>query len=307
MEISDEHTHILRVRDCWSAVATLNGVGINAHGGPTWATSAAGGGTNAEVGVTNAADGGSTTCDTTAGGGTTTGSGTAAALCGDIAAATPKQGIVSARAEELAKSTMTLNVRVHHFATIRLHRTACGVWEALAGKFRSSGIARVTNLRRELATMDMRRRETIVKYFIRGRTIARELQELGAVVDDEQLLACLPAGLLDKFQLTQEVLLGRQRDTVLKSQELLQATETRAQRGGSRPHDDGIAFKTAASPKVRNNPKKNLKDDKSGKGIKVLQLQRARTHLPRVPQAEEGERTRGRSQWAWQRPRWRPR
>ncbi|KAK1858212.1 hypothetical protein I4F81_000823 [Pyropia yezoensis] len=125
-----------------------------------------------------------------------------------------------------------------------------------------------------MATMEMRRSETIVKYFNRGRKIAWELQELGAVVNDEQLLTCLLAGLLDKIQLTQEVLLGRQGVTVLKAQELLQATETRTQRGGSRLHDDGNAFKTAADSKGVAKPKKD------GKGIKCYNCNE-RGHISR--------------------------
>lgn len=119
--------HILRIRDCWSAVAPLDEVAINADGGAIYATSAAAGGTDAEVGGTNTADGGATTGGTTAGGDTAAGSGTAAALGSNMTAATPTQGITSSRAEVLAKSIMTLNVRAHHMATFRLHRTARGV------------------------------------------------------------------------------------------------------------------------------------------------------------------------------------
>lgn len=253
--------HILRIRECWTAVAPLDGVAINAGGGAISATSAAAGGA-ASAGST-AADGGAT--------GTGNGNGGTASAAGTV------QTPGGARAEELAKSIMALNVLAHHLATLRLHPTARGVWEALAGEFRSTGAARMTNLRREMATLEMRRSESIVRYFNRGRTLAWELQEMGAVVDDEQLLTCLLAGLLGKFQLTKEVMLGQAGTTVLKAQESLQAAEARMLRVSGRGEEDGSALKAGNDTQGGRQSKYG---EKHGKAIKCYNCNK-RGHISR--------------------------
>lgn len=273
--------HILRIRDCWSAVAQMIGTAVNAGGGAISATSAApGGGAAADgaaaVGVTATAGGA---------GAAETGTGDGAAAAATVQAA------ATGRAEELAKSIMALNVRAHHRATFRLHPTARGVWEALAAEFRSTGAARMTNLRREMATLEMCRNEPIVRYFNRGRTIAWELQELGAFVDDEQLLTCLLAGLLPKFQLTKEVFLGRPGVTALMAQESLQATETRLQRASGRGEEEGTALKASHDVKAVRDPKAGRdpkKDDKRRKGIKCYNCNE-RGHISReCPEKKKG-------------------
>lgn len=78
-------------------------------------------------------------------------------------------------------------------ATFRLNPTARGAWEALEREFRSRGPARMVNLRRQLATLKLLRHESVVRYFNRARTLAWELQALGAPVDDQQLVTTILA------------------------------------------------------------------------------------------------------------------
>lgn len=142
--------HLLRIRECWSAVAPVVGAPTIVDGGAISATSAAAGGAAVAT-----AGGGEVPPNNTAGG----------------MASVSTTCITAARAEELAKSIMALSVQFHHLATFRLHPTARGVWEALGAEFRSSRAARLSNLRQEMAMLEQRRNETIVRYFNRGRTI----------------------------------------------------------------------------------------------------------------------------------------
>lgn len=65
-------------------------------------------------------------------------------------AAVVTSGPTTARAKELAKSIMALKVHFHHLATLWLHPTARRVWQALGADLRSSGAARLSNLRQEM-------------------------------------------------------------------------------------------------------------------------------------------------------------
>lgn len=131
------------------------------------------------------------------------------------------------RMERQAMSLLVLSVKPHHMATIRRNPTAHMAWEALGRGFRSRGPARMINLRRELSTMRMGRSETVLRYFNRGKTIAWELQELGAEVDDNQLMTALLVGVHAKYELTATVLASQAHLTLDEAQESLQAAEVR--------------------------------------------------------------------------------
>ncbi|KAK1865108.1 hypothetical protein I4F81_007643 [Pyropia yezoensis] len=129
--------------------------------------------------------------------------------------------------ERQAMSLLVLSVKPHHMATVRRNPTARMSWEALGRGFRSRGPTRMINLRRELSTMRMGWSETVLRYFNRGKTITWELQELGAEVDDNQLMTALLVGVYTKYELTATVLASQAHLTLDEAQESLQAAEVR--------------------------------------------------------------------------------
>jgi len=73
----------------------------------------------------------------------------------------------------------------------------------------------------------MRRDESVVRYFSRGKELAWELTELGSDIEDAQLVPALLAGLPSKYELTATVLAMQPGLTVETAQEQLQAAEAR--------------------------------------------------------------------------------
>lgn len=72
----------------------------------------------------------------------------------------------------------------------------------------------MTNLRRGMPALIMGRAETIVRYFNRGTTLAWELQAIGALLEDHQVVTALLAGLPATFELAAAVLCGQPGVTV---------------------------------------------------------------------------------------------
>ena len=195
LQWSTEIEHLMRFKGCWAAVDPAR----------VWTPSGGAAGTRAapkdEADATSAVDGGSTSGAPTAG--------------------------ELGRLDEQAMSLMVLNVKPHHMPTFRRHPTARGAWAALAQAFRSRGPARALNLRREMAGLRMRRDESVVRYFSRGKELAWELTELGSDIEDAQLVPALLAGLPSKYELTATVLAMQPGLTVETAQEQLQAAEAR--------------------------------------------------------------------------------
>lgn len=194
LQWSMEIEHIMRLKGCWPAVAPTAGVKAE----EPQAMTAMGQGPSDGAGVS--------------------GSGTRPAAA---------QTAEEAKMEEQAMALLVLNCRSHHQATFRLYPTARGDWQALEREFRSRGVARMAHLRLELAAMKMGKNEPVVRYFNRGRTVAWELQALGAVIDDKQLIATLLSGIPPQFDQITTVLLTQDNLTVIRAQEHLQACEAR--------------------------------------------------------------------------------
>lgn len=173
--------HVLRLYECWGAVAPVAKAAEDASEGAISATSSAASG-DAEAGA-----------------------GGAAAAAAGLAACTATE----ARVDEVAKSIMALNVKPHHMATFRTHSTARGVWEALAAEFLSHGRGDLyaQNLRDEQNTLKMGRNESAAQYVSRARTLAWKLQEMGDILNDQDLVVVMLDGVQPKFKMTRDVLL----------------------------------------------------------------------------------------------------
>lgn len=127
--------------------------------------------------------------------------------------------------EHQARALMVMNVEPQHQATLRLHPTARGAWEAFKTQFASDGPARLLHLRRQLNTLQMGPTEPAVVYFNRARTIVWELGELGVEIDDGHLLSALLAGLPTKHEQTRHILSLQRGLTVDQALQDLQAME----------------------------------------------------------------------------------
>ncbi|KAK1865030.1 hypothetical protein I4F81_007566 [Pyropia yezoensis] len=123
-----------------------------------------------------------------------------------------------ARADEVAKSIMALNVKPQHLGTFRTHPTARGVWEALAEEFLSHGRGDLNamKLREQLVALKMHRNESAAKYVSRGRTLVWKLREMGIVLDEEYVAKTILSGALPKFKLVKDVLPHMPNFTVLR-------------------------------------------------------------------------------------------
>jgi len=198
-----EIEHIMRFKGCWVAVAPK--ADATPHVGPT------------PPRVEGEVDAGA---DASKGAGSSAAHAAGMNLASDAAEA-------EALKEEQAMSLIVLNVKPHHLSTFRRHSTARGAWEALEREFRSCDPARMLNLRRELTTLKMGRKESVVRYFNRGRALVLELEALGADVGDDQFVTALLVGLQGKYDLVATVLAVQPGITVEMAQEQLQATETR--------------------------------------------------------------------------------
>lgn len=198
--------HVLRLYDCWSAVAPAGEAAGNAPAGSTAAATTAAAAANARTGA----------------------GGAAAAAAGAAARPTKEE----ARADEVAKAIMALNVQTQYMATIRRHPTARGVWEALAAQSHTRGPMYAARTRRELYLLKMGANESVARYASRGRTLAWKLLEMGHVVDDKTLAVTLLAGVLPQF--SQSMCLDDLCDsdlTVPFVVDLLRAVERRLQQG----------------------------------------------------------------------------
>lgn len=85
----------------------------------------------------------------------------------------------------------------------------------------------MTNLRRQMAALKMGPAETVKLYFNRWTTLAWKLQAMGALVDDQQVVTALLAGLPAKCELASAVLCGQPGVAVALAKEQLVAAETR--------------------------------------------------------------------------------
>jgi len=129
--------------------------------------------------------------------------------------------------EGQARAFIMVHMKAHHAGRLRGARTAREVWEALGDQFRSKGPAREINLRHSLDSIAMGDKEPVVAYFIRGWTLAWELEEVGAKISDRTLRAVLLAGMRERYSMTVEVLPSNRTMTIEKTLEDLQAAEER--------------------------------------------------------------------------------
>lgn len=183
--------HVLRLADCWAPVAPVAEAARKAAGGPVGPVRSA-----------DAADG-----DGGSQGATPTARASPAVLTA-----------TEARADEVAKSIMALNVKPQHLGTFRTHPTARGVWEALAEEFLSHGRGDLyaMKLREQLVALEMHRNESAAKYVSRGRTLVWKLREMGIVLDEEYVAKTILSGALPKFKLVKDVLPHMPNFTVLR-------------------------------------------------------------------------------------------
>lgn len=192
--------HVLRLADCWAPVAPVAEAARKAAGGSVGPVRSADAGDG---------DGGSQGATFTAGAGPA------------VLTAT------EARADEVAKSIMALNVKPQHLGTFRTHPTARGVWEALAEEFLSHGRGDLyaMKLREQLVALKMHRNESAAKYVSRGRTLVWKLREMGIVLDEEYVAKTILSGALPKFKLIKDVLPHMPNFTVLRVLRGLQNAE----------------------------------------------------------------------------------
>jgi len=94
-------------------------------------------------------------------------------------------------------------------------------------EFRSTDRARVMNLRTEVHTIKMGTRESAVEYFNRGWALVWELNMLGVIIVDENLLSALLTGLDDKFAQQKKILANMDELDMEKAVVKLRAGETR--------------------------------------------------------------------------------
>lgn len=181
----------MRLADCWAPVAPVAEAARKAAGGPVGPVRSA-----------DAADG-----DGGSQGATPTARAGPAVLTA-----------TEARADEVAKSIMALNVKPQHLGTFRTHPTARGVWEALAEEFLSHGRGDLNamKLREQLVALKMHRNESAAKYVSRGRTLVWKLREMGIVLDEEYVAKTILSGALPKFKLVKDVLPHMPNFTVLR-------------------------------------------------------------------------------------------
>lgn len=171
--------HVLRLYDCWSAVAPAGGAAGNAPAGSATVATTAVAAADARTGA----------------------GGAAAAVAGAAGPPTKEE----ARADEVAKAIMALNVQTQYMATIRRHPTARGVWDALAAECYTRGPMYAARTRQELYLLKIGANESVAQYVSRKRTLAWKLLEMGHAVDDKSLAMALLDGV--RPQLSQHMCL----------------------------------------------------------------------------------------------------
>lgn len=110
------------------------------------------------------------------------------------------------RKDEVAKALMHLNVKPIHHATFRLASTGREVWVQLQQAFRSRGLARAMDMRRQLTGMRMEAGEGITEYINRGSMLCYEMRQLQQEPQEIDLVAALLSGLPAEYDTTVELL-----------------------------------------------------------------------------------------------------
>jgi len=131
---------------------------------------------------------------------------------------------------ERARVIIMLNVRAHHSAKLRRHRTGRALWAALREEFHPKRTSRANALRRQLNMLKMGPNETPVRYFNRAWDLVALLQELDITVDEDWLLGALLGGIPSKYEHTLSSMEERDDITVRKALAMLRAADVRAKR-----------------------------------------------------------------------------
>lgn len=110
------------------------------------------------------------------------------------------------RKDEVAKALMHLNVKPIHHATFRMTATARSAWQELQQAFRSMGIARATDMRRQITALRKEAGEGVTEYINRGTMLRYEMKLMDQEPKEIELVAALLAGLPSEYDNTVEVM-----------------------------------------------------------------------------------------------------
>ena len=149
---------------------------------------------------------------------------TAAALAWEKTAAEQRQRC------ERARVIIMLNVRAHHSAKLRRHRTSRDLWAALREEFHPKRTSRGNARRRQLNSLKMGANEMPIRYFNRAWDIFALLQEVDITVDDDWLLGALLGGPPSKYEYTLTSMEELNDITVCKALAMLRAADVQADR-----------------------------------------------------------------------------
>lgn len=156
------------------------------------------------------------------------------------------------RKDEVAKALMHLNVKPIHHATFRMTATARSAWQELQQAFRSMGIARATDMRRQITALRKEAGEGVTEYINRGTMLRYEMKLMDQEPKEIELVAALLAGLPSEYDNTVEVMQMLKLTTLNDIKEQLvvaEVTHKRKARTNEREAAALAAAAAAAAPK----------------------------------------------------------
>jgi len=199
---------------------------------------------------------------------------------------------------ERARVIIMLNVRAHHSAKLRRHRTGRGLWAALREEFHPKRTFLANALRRQLNMLKMRPNETPVRHFNRAWELVALLQELDITVDEDWLLGALLGRIPSKYEHTLSSMEERDDITVRKALAMLRAADVRAKRiqEQDKAEKEAATALKAAADEDRRHLRDRYRNNRRHKCDQLGHIQRycrARSGAPKqnavVPPAEDDE------------------
>lgn len=105
-----------------------------------------------------------------------------------------------------AKGLITLCVQEYHLPLIEASATAHDAWTALEQLYQQRSSANLIRLKREMATLQKKREETVMEYVARARALADQITAAGHQPDDADILQAVLAGLPSKFAMMRTII-----------------------------------------------------------------------------------------------------
>jgi transposase InsO family protein len=105
-----------------------------------------------------------------------------------------------------ALGIISLCVHEYHLPIIESAETAHEAWQALENLYHQRSTANLIKLKREMASLEKKRDESVTQYFMRARTIADQMRAAGYQSTDDDILQAILSGLPSKFSMMKTVI-----------------------------------------------------------------------------------------------------